>query len=122
MVAPSFDQFSAFVREFSQIPRKTAITTSTRFEKDLGITGDDGTDLLEATEKRFGVELGSEAHGKRPSFNLGVDEYLFHGEGFDLFGFVRRLRGNGRTVREFTVGELYNAVCQACGREHESAI
>jgi len=34
---------------------------------------------------------------------------LFHSEGFDLLGLFSR----GTTVREFTVGELYEAVCRA---------
>jgi hypothetical protein len=68
MTAPSFDQFVQFVREFHPIPHKMAITPATRFEYDLGITGNDGIDLLEATEKQFGVTLGSEEHGVRQIF------------------------------------------------------
>ena len=105
---PSFDQFVAFVREFAGISPKVEIAHPTRFECDLGITGDDGSDLLQATGRRFAVQLSSEEHGYRLTFGLGPNEYLFHSEGFDLFGLCSR----GSSVREFTIGELYDAMCR----------
>lgn len=108
MAAPSFEQFIAFIREFAVLSTSTVITPATRFEKDLGITGDDGTELLEGVEKRFGVQLSSVEHGVRPVFNLKPNENLFHSEGFDLVGL-----SSSESVREFTVGELYDAVCRA---------
>ena len=113
MPAPSFDQFVAFLREAQGIRTRISITPATRLEKDLGITGDDGTDLLVETEKQFGVKLWSEEHGYRQTFHLGPDEYLFHSEGFDIFWLIRRLLGRPDPVRELTVGELHEAVCRA---------
>ncbi len=78
----SFDEFAEFVRECHGLSRKKQIAPETKFEDDLGITGDDGADLLEATEKRFNVSLCSKEHGCRETFNLGPNEYLFHPEGF----------------------------------------
>ncbi len=113
MERPSFDEFVAFLREWGSISRKKAISPETQFEADLGITGDDGCELLEATEKRFEVRLSSDERGYRDTFGLGFNEFLFHGEGLSfgppplitLFGTEK--------VRPFTVGELHRAVCQA---------
>jgi hypothetical protein len=54
----------------------------TEFEDGLDISGDDGCDLLKATERRFKIALSSEEDGYRKTFNLGRDEFLFHSEGF----------------------------------------
>lgn len=85
------------------------ICPSTQFEKDLGITGDDGVELLEAIEKHFGVAIGNNQTGVRETFKLGSNEYLFHGEGWAIpiwwFGF-----GQKPVVRAFTVGELYSVL------------
>lgn len=96
---------------------KIKITAETLFEDDLGITGDDGVELLEATEKHFGVELCSEEDGYRKTFNLAPNEYLFHPEGFcfNPFNLIRKLLGLNETeiIRKLTVGELYDVVCRA---------
>jgi hypothetical protein len=117
MAAPSFDDFVAFVRDYIRPPRTTAITRSTRFEADLDITGDDGCDLLEKTEKRFQVRLSSEEHGYRQTFNLGPNEYLFHSEGCNPFAPLMALfrRSPPPTIMDLTVGDLYDAVCRLSG-------
>jgi hypothetical protein len=107
MGVPSFEQFAKSMREFAVLSSGTAITPATRFEKDLGITGDDGKDLLVVIEKHFGVQLSSREHGVRQVFSLKPNESLFHSEGFDLLGIF-----SGESVREFTVGELYDVVCR----------
>lgn len=106
MEAPTFAEFTEFLRNFACISSKKQITAMTRFENDLGITGDDGDDLLIATEKRFEVKLS------RETFNLRPNEYLFNSEGLDFLGLFKGLLGAKETVREFTVGELYDAVCR----------
>ncbi len=98
----TFTDFAAWLREYRHVPVRTAITPETQFERDLGLTGDDGNDLLAATEKRFQVERSSEITGVRETFNLGPNEYLFHSEGFDFF--------RPYSVRKFTVGEPFDAV------------
>jgi hypothetical protein len=114
MPTPTFEEFAEFVRGFAGLSRKTPIGPSTRFERDLGVTGDDGCDLLRETEVRFGVALSSKEHGYRQTFTLGPDEYLFHAEGLDIFGLC------SGPVREFTAGELYDAVCRASSHEPRS--
>ncbi len=113
---PSFDQFVDFLRGWGGISRKKTISPETQFEADLGITGDDGCELLAATEKRFEVLLSSGERGYRDTFGLSFDEFLFHSEGLrfgapppiTLFGSPAEEK-----VRCFTVGELYRAVCAA---------
>ena len=108
MAVPSFEQFAVFIREFAKLSPEIVIARVTRFERDLGITGDDGRDLLDEAEKRFGVELSSVENGVRHVFNLGPNENLFHSEGVGVLGVFR-----SEPVREFTVGELYDVVCRA---------
>src|SRR5262249_1359744 len=112
MASPSFDEFAAFVRDFAGLSSKTSILRCTRFENDLGVTGDDGLELLLKTEERFDVQLSSEAHGFRQTFGLAPNEYLFNGEGFNPLNLFRR---SSAIIREFTVGELYDAVCRKLG-------
>ena len=117
---PTFDEFAAFVREHLSVSYRKPINPETRFEGDLGVTGDDGSDLLEATERRFGVLLCSEETSVRETFNLGPNEYLFHSEGFGPVGMAPSLLFGQAfpTVREFTVGELYEAVRKARDAGH----
>lgn len=114
--SPTFDEFAAFIREYWSVSDRKAIGLETRFERDLGLTGDDGNDLLEATEKRFGVTLCFDDTGVRETFDLGPNEYLFHSEGIGFDGISPSLlfsRGAAITVREFTVGDLFSAVRRA---------
>ena len=111
----SFESFVVFLREWAHLPVSEKISFETQFERDLGITGDDGGDLLEATEKRFQIRLSSEDQGYREAFDLGPHEYLFRSEGgivpepVTLFG--------TSTVRPFTAGELYFAVERALAKK-----
>jgi acyl carrier protein len=78
---PTFDEFAHFIREFSGDSADQVITPDTQFERDLGVTGDDGDDLLIATEKRFHIQLVTEERSLRETFNMAPNEYLFHSEG-----------------------------------------
>ena len=114
---PSFEQFAAFIRKWAAIPARIEIRPETLFEDDLGITGDDGSDLLEATEDHFRVRLSSPENGYRPTFDLAPHEVLFRSEGFgpDLSD-IMSLFGPSvvpTSVRAFRVGELFEAVKNA---------
>jgi hypothetical protein len=61
----TFDDVADFVRACARVPVKRPITPETQFERDLGITGDDGSELLEAAEKRFAVNLAPDQGGYR---------------------------------------------------------
>jgi hypothetical protein len=107
----TFERFTEFLRRWWRIPKVTVIASGTQFDRDLGITGDDGQDLLNATEREFGVRLSSEEHGYRETFNLAPNEYLFQSEGGAVWE-PTTLFGTS-IVRAFTVGELYEAVKRA---------
>jgi hypothetical protein len=112
----SFDQFAEFIRESCRISRKSKIAPESEFEADLGITGDDGVDLLNATERRFDVRLCSDGHRFRETFNLEPNEFLFHSEGFGP-DWAAPLGRPSAIIRAFTVGELYRAVQEALRRK-----
>ena len=117
----TFEEIAKFVRMSAGVRETKAITPETQFERDLGITGDDGCELLEAAEEHFQITLHSEEDGYRKAFNLGANEYLFHSEGgvflpllnsqpiITLFGSESSQFGS-ENVRTLTVGDLYNAL------------
>lgn len=106
----------AFVREFAGCKREN-INENTRLEKDLGITGDDGVELLEEAEKVFDVSFSTEEEGFREAFSLKENEHLFHSEGIDFLGIVylcRRLRGIPvPVIRDLSVGKLHCVLVEA---------
>ena len=117
MKSPSFDEVAAFVREFAGISPHRSIKPETRLEADLGITGDDGDDLLRAANEHFQVDLASPDNGIAQTFRLGPNEYFFHPEGFDLFGISLIIRWFRRqpapAYRDLTAGELHKAISEA---------
>lgn len=54
---PTFDDVAEFIRDWAHISSNKQITPDTQFERDLGSTGDDGDELLEAAQKRFKVNF-----------------------------------------------------------------
>ncbi|WP_392564119.1 hypothetical protein RHO13_00200 [Orbus wheelerorum] len=61
------------------------ITPDTLLEEDLGISGDDGIELLEVIEQTFNVDFNYPDDGEdnfRHNFDLDENEYLFTGEGW----------------------------------------
>jgi acyl carrier protein len=109
MKTPTFEEFAEFVRGFSGLSPEDEITPETRFEEDLLISGDDGWELLMATEERFKAALYSKEQGYRKAFNLGPKEYLFHSEP-TLLNLLKIFGWRERGVVTFTVGQLYAAV------------
>ncbi len=107
---PSFEEVIAVIREFAAIRPDREITTDTRVEADLGITGDDGIDLLRTVEARFDVNIGLNDGSLRSVFGLEENEYLFGSEGLEvpfLSGLFRWISGNtDPVIRDLTVGEL----------------
>src|SRR6185437_6309150 len=94
----TFDEFAEFVRSWAHVSMKKAIKPATQFERDLGITGDDGDDLLVAAEKKYDVKFD------RQAFGLAPDEYLFHSDGWGIAYAPISIFNCGH-VRTFTVGE-----------------
>jgi acyl carrier protein len=110
--SPTFNDVADFVRAWGRIPVKRQIDPETQFERDLGITGDDGSELLEAAQKKFGVDLAPDESGYRKIFGLGPNEYLFNSAGFGPVAGLMTLFTTP-SVRAFTVGELFKAIQQA---------
>ena len=113
---PSFDEFAGFIRSRARTPQRKPIAPATRFDDDLGVTGDDGVDLLKAVELEYGISFESEERSFRETFNLKPNEYLFGAEaGPTLLGHFAMATIFGPasdTVRPLTVGELYETVLQ----------
>lgn len=100
----------SIIRECQAFPEKDKITEASLLEKDLGITGDDGSELLEAIEKKFDISFSGPDGSLREAFGLSEGQYLFHGEGMSLFRLIASLFGrNSENVKAITVGELYLA-------------
>ena len=104
MLPPSLEDIAQFIRECQGIATARIIGAETLLEQGLGITGDDGIALLHAAEKKFGITF------TRQSFELDPDEYLFHGEGFDLSGIFSLFTGRTVRYRSLTVGKLHAAI------------
>ena len=98
-----FDHFCCIIAEFCQADIQK-ITSNTLVEDDLGITGDDGDDLLLTLQDEFGILFGDENGSIRKAFGLQDDQYLFHSEGFKTF-FSKE-----ENVFPLTVEQLYNVV------------
>ena len=113
---PAFDEVAEF-RSWARIPAKKPITPDTQFERDLGITGDDGGELLQAAEVQFKVNLKDGENGFRTVFKLGSNEYLFNSEGFSIGSggtdTITLFTNTNPSVRRFTVGELCEALRKA---------
>ena len=97
------EQFAEFIRESCHLKWDERIELDTQFGRDLGVGGDDGSELLEAAEKRYGVTFTSE------TFNLQPNEFLFVPEA-SLFDFISMFRYRKSRFRSFKVGELYEAI------------
>ncbi len=111
---PSFEQVVDFIREWTHVPYRKPITRETRFEDDLGVTGDDGIDLLKAIELEYDIHFEADDYSFRETFNLSSNEYLFHSEAaptiFGQMEFTTIFGSGPETVRSPTVGELYVAL------------
>ncbi|WP_052127540.1 DUF1493 family protein [Enterobacter cancerogenus] len=67
---PTLEEVIEFVHEFSG-DHKSVITEHTLLDADLGITGDDGVELLEDAEKKFGVSFVTEERSFQKIFEIG---------------------------------------------------
>ena len=111
---PDINGLIAFIRKHQGISQNKLISETSLLEKDLGITGDDGCELLEAIEKEFSLSfLGSDG-SLREVFGLSDGQYLFHSEGVGLFSAIASLFGRDvENVKAISVGDLYSAISKA---------
>ena len=75
-----------------------------------------GSELLEAVQKHFTVNLVPDERGYLKTFGLGPNEYLFNAEGTGLGAALITLFSSP-SVRPFTVGELYRAIVEVQRRQ-----
>ncbi|MBK1790595.1 hypothetical protein [Persicirhabdus sediminis] len=59
-----------FIRKWGGFKRSQEIDGSSCLESGLGITGDDGDELLEAASSYFSVQLADKERGYRTTFDL----------------------------------------------------
>jgi hypothetical protein len=110
----TFENLVAVIRECTGIPKKVPIAENSRLEEDLGITGDDGDDLLLEIQKRFSLSFVGEDGTIREIFGLEHNQYLFHGEGSYPFEWLISLFSkHTENVKTITVGQLYEAAVKA---------
>lgn len=89
-----FERIVSLIKKEAMI-RKYDFTLETRIEKDLGVTGDDAAELIEAFAKEFQVD---------------VSRFVFHDyfgpEGTDIFCQYP----DAQTRKKLTIGDLEEAV------------
>jgi acyl carrier protein len=102
--SPSFDEIAEVISELTGVD-KSRITPASRLEHDLGVTGDDGVQLLETLAKKYRVDFDRPNHGGR---------YLFGSDSFDpISPILRRILGRSpKTVIPITVGDLHLAAAR----------
>ncbi|MDD2720335.1 MAG: DUF1493 family protein [Gallionella sp.] len=97
------------IRSFHRVSPTVRITPETLLEMDLGITGDDGVELIEAIEREFGISFSGEVGSCRDVFGLEGDQCLFHSESFWAKLFEKN-------VVDLTVGQLLSAILKVWER------
>lgn len=105
MATATFDDVVRALRASQGIRDKVMITGATLLEDELGITGDDGCDLLEDLEQAFDMSFSDADGSLRAAFGLADDQFLFHGEGWNLLGLFRE-----ENVKPLSVGELHRVI------------
>ena len=85
-----------FIRDKSGVADSEPITARTRLQDDLGVYGDDSTDLLLAYARAFHVDVS----------HFPAADY-FDGEGLDVLAWFRPVKSRRK---ELTVGHLQRGI------------
>lgn len=110
----TFENLVALIRSDQRISVSKSITEHTELERDLGITGDDGAELLIEIEKQFSLSFAGKDGTIKEVFGLGENQYLFHSEAFFPFTWLLSIFGKKEAyVKPLTVGQLYEAAKKA---------
>jgi len=110
----TFENFVSFIRVVQGFKKSDIINENSLLENDLGITGDDGSELLEEIQKYFSLSFVGKDGTIREIFGLEENQYLFHSEGINMFGWLFTLIGKSKeNIKPITVGQLYNASLRA---------
>jgi len=89
----TLENLIAVIRDSQGIPEEEIIEEHTFLEDDLGITGDDGEELLSEIERVFSVDFSDKDGSIREILDLEEDQYIFHGEGWNPFSWFLSLFG-----------------------------
>jgi len=110
MTVSNFDNLKAFIVELIGV-HKNEVTLDSRLYEDLGVYGDDATELLVKYGKQFNVDV---------SKFMAAD--YFKGEGIDLIGGLIRLISGKRLseLKVLTVKDLEKGI--VAGRLDEEVI
>lgn len=111
--AATLAEVIAVIREFHGLSERETVVAETRLERDLGITGDDGCELLEELEKRFFISFSDSDGTLREAFGLSHDQFLFHSEGFNPFAMIANWFGFCvENVIPLSVGDLHRVITE----------
>ncbi len=91
-----YDRIVSFIKKETMV-RNVDINSYTQIEKDLGVTGDDAVELIEAFAKEFQVDVS----------HFMIHDY-FGPEGIDIFGKFP----DSQSRKKLTVADLEEAVKQ----------
>lgn len=115
-MSATLDDVITFIRADQYIGEGTPITATTLLEADLGITGDDGSELLEGLQKHFAISFAGPDGSLREAFGLQPGEYLFHSEGLGFFQWLAGCFGKDiENVKPLSVGELHRVIARLSG-------
>lgn len=103
----SLENLINVIRENQGLSGRDNITKTSLLEQDLGITGDDGTELLETIENTFDISFVGKDGSIREAFGLSQEQFLFHRDGMGLLGL------GSENVKPITVEQLYLAMLGA---------
>ena len=91
------------IRDFHGISKSISIDADTKLEKELGITGDDGVELIEFIQDEMKLSFVGADGSLREAFDLDEDEYLFNGEGFSLNFFTKKEKIKDTKVKDIVL-------------------
>lgn len=110
----TLENLISLIKKFHGISDKKLINENTLIEDELGITGDDGCELLEEIETQFKLSFTGKDGSFRALFELEENQYLFHSEGFNPMGIFPCIFGRKtENVKPISVGELYSGALMA---------
>lgn len=111
--ATTLAELIACIRESQGIKASKSISGDSLLERDLGITGDDGDELLQAIQERFGVSFAGADGTLREAFGLEKNEYLFHSEGFSFLVMIANFFGFSiENVKPLSVAQLHRVILE----------
>jgi hypothetical protein len=109
----TIDDVISAVRKYHGLSESYVITPKSLLESDLGITGDDGSDLFTDLEGEFKIKFSDEKTSFRQTFGLEENQFLFHSEVTNPFTAILNLFGYCKeNVKPISIGELHKVIVE----------